>query len=163
MTHAKHSEIARILLLGLNLMFACTTSVAGSADKIYKWADQNGDTQYTQFPPPPGVQVLEIRSAPPPADNPDAERARLQQEVEALDERMEERQEADARAELLAKNEEIRKQNCKTARNNLSKLLEGNGKTRYLTPDGEVVRLTVEDRQKQIAETEAQIAENCKD
>jgi hypothetical protein len=87
----------------------------------------------------------------------------LQQEVEALDERMQERQEADARAELLAKNEEIRKQNCITARNNLSKLSEGNGKTRYLTPDGEVVRLTGEDRQKQIAETEAQIAENCKD
>jgi hypothetical protein len=162
MTHAKHPEITRILLLALSLMFACTTSLADSANKIYKWADQNGDIQYTQFPTPPGIQVLEIRSVPPPADNPDAERAKLQQEVEALDERMAERQEAAARAELLAKNEEIRKQNCITARNNLSKLSESGGKTRFLMPDGKVVRMTEEDRQKQIAETKAQIAENCK-
>ena len=137
MKHAKHPEIARILLLGLSLMLACTTSVADSADKIYKWADQNGDIQYTQFPPPPGVQVLEIRSAPPPADDPAAERARLQQETEALDERMEERQEAAAKAELRAKNKEIRRQNCITARKNLTELQQG-GIKRYRMPDGSV-------------------------
>jgi hypothetical protein len=160
MTHANHPVIARILLLGL--MVACTTSVADSSNKIYKWVDQNNAVQYTQFPPPPGVQVLEVRSAPPPADDPVAERARIQQETEALDERMQERQEAAAQAELRAKNREIRRQNCVTASKNLTELQQG-GIKRYRTADGEVLRLTEEDRQKRIAETEAQIAENCKD
>ena len=162
MTHAKQPEIARILLLGLSLMLACTTSVADSANKIYKWADQNGSIQYTQFPPPPGIQVLEITSAPPPADDPATESARLQQETEALDERMEERQKAEAQAELRDKNKEIRRQNCMAARKNLASLHQG-GIKRYRMPDGTVMHLTEEERQKRIAETEAQIAENCKD
>jgi len=162
MTHTKHPEIARLLLLGLSLIFAGTTSVAFSSDKIYKWADQNGAIQYTQFPPPPGVQVLEIRSAPPPADNAAAERARVEQETEALDERMGERQEAAAKAELSAKNKEIRRQNCIAASKNLTELQQG-GIKRYRLPDGTVLRMTEEDRQKRIADTEAEIAENCKD
>jgi len=162
MTHAKHSEFARILLLGITLVVAGTQSVAGTADKIYKWVDQNGDLQYTQMPPPTGVQVLEIRSAPPPADDPEAERTRLQQETEAMDERMKERQESAAKAEVQAKNKEIRRQNCIKASKNLTELQQG-GIKRYQTPDGEVLRLTEEDRQKRIAETKAQIAEFCTD
>jgi hypothetical protein len=162
MTHAKHPEIARNVLLGLSLMLACTAGVAGSADKIYKWVDQNNEVQYTQFPPPPGVQVLETRSAPPPADDPAAERARIQQEADALNERMKERQEASAKAELRAKNREIRKQNCITANKNLAELQQG-GIKRYRLPDGTVVHLSEEDRQKRIAQTQAEITENCKD
>jgi len=162
MTHAKHSEFARILLLGITLVVAGTQSVAGTADKIYKWVDQNGDLQYTQMPPPTGVQVLEIRSAPPPADDPEAERTRLQQETEAMDERMKERQESAAKAEVQAKNKEIRRQNCTRASKNLAELQQG-GTKRYRMPNGEVMHLTEEDRQKRITETKAQIAEFCKD
>jgi len=162
MTHAKHPEFACILLLGITLMTAGTPCVADAADKIYKWVDQNGDTQYTQMPPPTGVQVLEIRNAPPPADDPEAERTRLQQETEALDERMKGRQESAVKAEIEAKNREIRRQNCIKASKNLTELQQG-GIKRYLTPDGEVLRLTEEDRQKRIAEAKAQIAEFCTD
>jgi hypothetical protein len=162
MTHVKKPEFACILLIFINLMFAGTASLAGNTDKIYKWVDQNGAIQYTQFPPPSGIEVLEIRNAPPPADDPAAERARLQQETEALDERMEERKEAAARAEQQAKNRKIRQENCVVARKNLSELQQG-GIKRYRLPDGTVLRLTEEDRQKRIAEAEAEIAENCKD
>jgi hypothetical protein len=162
MTHAKNPEFARILLLCIGLMFAGTASMAGSTDKIYKWVDQNGAVQYTQLPPPAGIEVLEVRSAPPPADDPAAERARLQQETEALDERMEERKEAAAKAEQRAKNRKIRQENCAIARKNLTELNQG-GIKRYRLPDGSVLRLTEEDRQKRIADTQAEIAENCKD
>jgi hypothetical protein len=162
MTHAKHPEFAGLLLLGLSLMIAGTHTMAGTSGKIYKWVDQNGETQYTQTPPPAGMQAIEIRNAPQPADDPAAERARLQQETEALDERLKEHQERAARAEVSAKNEQIRRKNCINAKKNLSELHEG-GNKRYLMPDGEVMRLTEEDRQKRIAETEAQIAEFCKD
>jgi hypothetical protein len=162
MRHVKHPEFAPILLLGISLVLAGTQSLAGSADKIYKWVDQNGEIQYTQLPPPADVEILEIRNAPPPADDPAAERARLQQEVEALDERMEERQEAAAKADLRAKNAEIRRQNCINARKNLGELQQG-GVKRYRTADGEVLRLSEDDRQQRIAETNEQITENCKD
>jgi len=162
MTHAKHPEFVCKLLLALSLAIAATHSVAGSADKIYKWVDQNGETQYTQMPPPEGMQVIEIRNAPPPADDPAAEKARIEQETEALDERMKERQDAAAKDELRAKNREIRRQNCETAKHNLSALQKG-GNTRYRTSDGEVLRLTEEDRQKRIADAEKEMAEFCKD
>jgi hypothetical protein len=159
MKAAKQFGFTCMLLLAL-----ATGSIPGlaeSTDKIYKWVDQNGAIQYTQMPPPAGAQVIEVKSAPPPADDPAAERARIEQESEALDERMAERREAAARAELRAKNREIRKQNCITATHNLAELNQG-GIKRYRLPDGTVLRLTEEDRQKRIAETEAEIAENCK-
>jgi hypothetical protein len=162
MTHAKHPGFTCLLLLGISLVIAGTQSVAGTTDKIYKWVDQNGDTQYTQMPPPTGAQVLEIRNAPPPADDSAAERTRLQQQTKALDERMKERQESAAKAEERAKNEEIRRQNCTRASKNLAELQQG-GTKRYRMPNGEVMHLTEEDRQKRITETKAQIAEFCKD
>ena len=158
MRPAKQIGFTCILLLALTT--AGTLGVAGGADKIYKWVDQNGAIQYTQMPPPPEVEVIEVKSAPPPADDPAAERARLEQESEAMDERMAERREAAAKAELNAKNREIRKQNCITATHNLAELQQG-GIKRYRLPDGTVLRLTEEDRQKRIAETETEIAENC--
>jgi hypothetical protein len=162
MTQQKIPEFTCILFLSISLLLVGTASAAGSADKIYKWVDQNGAIQYTQFPPPSGIEVLEVRKAPPPADDPVAERARLQQETEALDERMEERNEAAAKAEQRAKNRKIRQENCTIARKNLAELQQG-GIKRYRLPDGSVLRLTEEDRQKRIAATEAEIAENCKD
>ena len=48
------------------------------------------------------------------------------------------------------------------ARKNLTELNQG-GIKRYRLPDGSVLRLTEEDRQKRIADTQAEIAENCKD
>jgi len=79
-----------------------------------------------------------------------------------MDERMNERQEAAAKAELRAKNREIRRKNCTIATKNLSELQQG-GIKRYRTSDGEVLHLTEEDRQKRIADTKKEIAENCKD
>jgi hypothetical protein len=162
MTLTKHSQRASILILGISLLIAGTPGTAGTTNKIYKWVDQNGATQYTQMPPPAGMQIIEIRSAPPPADDPEAERAKVQQETEALDERMKERQEAATKAEVQAKNEEIRRQNCINASKNLTELQQG-GIKRYRTADGSVLRLTEEDRQKRIAETQAQIEKFCKD
>ena len=141
MTHAKRPELACILILGLSLLLTAAEGSASNTDKIYKWADQNGEIQYTQLPPPYGVQVLEIINTPPPASDGAEERAKLQQEVDAMDERMTERQEDADQAEQRAHNEEIRRQNCITAKRNLSQLQQG-GNMRYRTADGEVTSVT---------------------
>jgi hypothetical protein len=55
---------------------------------------------------------------------------------------------------------EINEKNCITAKNNLAKLHQG-GIKRYLTPEGEVIRLTEEERQRRISETQEQIDKYC--
>lgn len=162
MTDVKLLQIARILLPCLCLVLANTANTAGKTDKIYKWVDQDGSIQYSKMPPPEAREVIEVRQAPPPADDPATERARLGQQVDAMDERMQERQKAAAKSELDAENEKIRNQNCATARKNLAELQQG-GIKRYRTADGEVMRLTEEDRQQRIDEANKQIAEFCKD
>ena len=54
----------------------------------------------------------------------------------------------------------IRKQNCETARKNLANLRRG-GNNAYMTPEGEVVRLTDDERAKRIEDAKQGIKDNC--
>jgi hypothetical protein len=50
--------------------------------------------------------------------------------------------------------------NCETAKQNLANLQQGGNKA-FVTPDGEVFRLTDDERQRRIDEANRQIKENC--
>ena len=63
-------------------------------------------------------------------------------------------------AESSAKIQKIRRQNCEIANKNLANLQRG-GNVRYVGPNGEVMRLSDEERQKRIEEANKQIKENC--
>ena len=78
-----------------------------------------------------------------------------------LDQRQQESAKQSAEAEQQAHNQKIREKNCATARRNLAELQQG-GVKRYRLPNGEVLRLNEEERQKRIAEANKQIEENCK-
>ena len=56
--------------------------------------------------------------------------------------------------------QKIRRSNCETANKNLVNLQRG-GNIRYMGPNGEVIRLTDEERQKRTDEANKQIKENC--
>ena len=56
--------------------------------------------------------------------------------------------------------DKINEKNCIIAKNNLAKLQQG-GIKRYLTPEGEVMRLTDEDRQRRITEAQKQVEQYC--
>ena len=72
------------------------------------------------------------------------------------------RQEGEAREKSLRKEiDEAYEKNCISSRNNLAKLQEG-GRKRYLTPDGQVIHLSEEERQQRINEAKDQIDEFCK-
>ena len=148
----------RLALLCFLLAF---TSAAQCGDnKIYKWTDDSGEVHYTQQPPQDRDAVT-VRRPPPPPGNPEAERSELQQQMENLDQRQQEAAKRSAEAEQQASNQKIREKNCATARRNLAELQQG-GIKRYRLPNGEVLRLNEEDRQKRIAEANKQIEENCK-
>jgi hypothetical protein len=65
-------------------------------------------------------------------------------------------------AELQAEIARISKQNCVTARNNLEQL-NRSGQIRYRTGEGEVLRLSEDDRKQRIEEAGNQVKEFCKD
>jgi hypothetical protein len=129
---------------------------------IYKWTDASGEVHYTQTPPPGNTSAEKIEGAPPPPD-PAAvhkEQQQLQERVDAMDERLKAEKEADA---IKKEHEEVAKideKNCITARNNLGKLQQG-GIKRYLTPEGEVIRLTDDERERRINEANSQIEMYC--
>jgi hypothetical protein len=147
--------------LALTALLAVMSATPYAAGKhgIYKWVDEHGTIQYSQTPPP-NREARELKPAPAPADDPDAISGKLKEQVDAMEQRREEERQGAADAQQWAEIQKLRRENCATARANLAKLQQG-GNRAYRTPDGEVVRLTEEDRQQRIDETNRQIKENC--
>ncbi|MEN8107889.1 MAG: DUF4124 domain-containing protein [Pseudomonadota bacterium] len=142
----------------ITLLLAAISSHAGG---IYKWVDDKGQVHYSQTAPA-NVEAEVMQDAPPPADDPNAVRGDLQRQLEAYDERRAEQDEAFAEQKKKAEITSIRKKNCETARKNLANLHQGGNKA-YMTPEGEVVRLTDDERAKRIATAKQNIKDNCED
>lgn len=131
--------------------------------EIYKWTDSSGEVHYTQTPPPGGISSQVIQGAPPPAESDETirqEQQKLQERLDAMEERRAQREEEEAIEKQRQELSKINEKNCITAKNNLAKLQQG-GIKRYLTPEGEVIRLTDEDRQRRITEAQKQVEQYC--
>jgi hypothetical protein len=149
------------LLLVASLCISAALLQSPARGEMYKWTNAAGEVQYTQVPPSGGIKTEKIQGAPPPADDPDKINEKLQNEVDAMDETLT-RQEGEAKEKNLRKEiDEAYEKNCISSRNNLAKLQEG-GRKRYLTPDGEVIHLSEEERQQRINEAKEQIDKFCK-
>ena len=130
---------------------------------IYKWTDASGEVHYSQTPPPNGIATQEIQGAPPPAESQQSiheDQQQLQERIDAMDEHRAKQDEEATLEKQRKENREIDEKNCITAQNNLAKLQQG-GIKRYLTPEGEVIRLTEEDRQRRITAANNQVEQYC--
>lgn len=126
---------------------------------MYKWVDDKGVTQYTQYPPP--NRESEVMVPPPtPAQDPDGAQLKLEDQLKQLDENQKARAESEAEAAKTKAAADQRKKNCEAARGNLEKLTTG-GRKRVIGPDGVATYLTEEDRQAKIAEAKKHIEESC--
>ncbi len=135
-------------------------ALAGLAQAaMYKWVDENGVTQYTQYPPP-NQKSETIVPPPTPAQDPAGAHQKLEQTLQKLDEDSKARANAEAEREKSAAAEQQRKQNCQAARSNLEKLTTG-GRKRVIGPDGTASYLSEEDRQARITEAKKQVDEYC--
>ncbi len=83
-TNTRFTHPLRWILTSLCL--SSTLLYTPASAEIYKWTDANGETQYSQLPPPGGVKSDKIQGAPPPADNPDSTSDTLQEQVDAMNE-----------------------------------------------------------------------------
>lgn len=132
--------------------------VSGTYAAVYKWVDENGLTVYSQSPPPGDVEYEELDAAPPKVDSATALKKLRADKIKA-DKLRRERLEKQAEKEKVRKEEEEVKKNCEMARGKLASLQRPRAKR--LQPDGSRIRLTEEERQRQIKEAEAKIKEWC--
>lgn len=144
----------RTLLLA-SLLFGCAG--AACAGQIYKWVDAQGVTHFTAQPP-----QAASASAVPPAKQPSVSKpAETPPSVgSAVDDPKQREVDARVRQEVAQKEKELEAY-CTTLRTNLAQL-RNNRHLKVKADDGEARRLSQEERQTRIAETEKAITENCK-
>ncbi|MEE8321222.1 MAG: DUF4124 domain-containing protein [Gammaproteobacteria bacterium] len=126
--------------------------------KMYKWVDAEGNTQYTQHPPPGDIEAETIKP-PPKVDTEGAVKQLETQKKKATDLR-EDRLKAAGEKRKAEEDLALVKENCRRAQGNLTNYQRPRGL--IAQPDGSRVRLTEEERQQKLAETRESIKEWCK-
>jgi hypothetical protein len=145
----KTMKLPQFLLL---LLLAGNASAA-----MYKWVDEDGNTHYTQSPPPGDIQAETI--GPPPKVNTKEAVEQLQEQQQKLEEISKQKQEA-IEAQSKADEELARKKaNCELARERLASYTEP--RVKFVQADGSRVRATEEERQEQIKISQEMIDEFC--
>ncbi len=152
--HKKIMSFSFYRTLTLFLVF-CVNNLATA--EIYKWVDEQGNTHYTQTPPPE-VDDIEKLDLPSPVDT-DAANQALEQRNKMLNELREERNE---KRELQQNNEsEVVKneQQCEQARKRLASYQRP--RVNVKNPDGSQRNLTEEERQAEIQKSKEYIKKAC--
>ncbi|WP_137820430.1 DUF4124 domain-containing protein [Pseudomonas sp. 2FG] len=143
----------RMILTGSLLLALSATAMAS---QVYKWVDAQGITHFGAQPPQDqDATSINTVAAPPKPPAPPAP-PKLDSQIEA------DKQKAidDKVKKDVATQETERKKYCETVRTNLAQL-QNNPRLRAEV-NGETRRLTEEERQGRITESEKAIAENCK-
>ncbi len=137
------------------LILMASTSYAGA----YKWVNAEGEVNYTQQDPVV-IPAEVIEPPPPPAIDPSI----AQKEIEILIEKQNGTYEANEkerqRIASEAAEQKQKEEYCRANRHNL-KLFQENPGDKVVDPEGNVTRLTEENRLAQIAEIQKNIAEHC--
>ncbi|WP_252274569.1 DUF4124 domain-containing protein [Pseudomonas subflava] len=141
----------RRMILACSVLLALSTGA--SAGQIYKWVDDQGKVHFGSQPPEGQAAATvnpNISQPKAPPQKPVATPTEGDKKQDALDEKV--RQD-------VAKQEAERKKFCETTRTNLAQL-RNNPRVR-VEENGEMRRLTEEERQARITESEKAIVENC--
>lgn len=149
------TPIIKALIAGLAL-----AATAGSLQAaMYKWVDADGNTHYSQYPPR-DQEYKTVVPPPPPSSSAAEEQKRLEELLRSQAEGREAQQES-AKQQTADKAEaERRRQNCATARDNLTKLTTG-GRKMLVGPDGNAYYPSQEELEKKIQTARDNIKENC--
>ncbi|MCG6966173.1 MAG: DUF4124 domain-containing protein [Chromatiaceae bacterium] len=146
-----------LILLGL-----ATIALPALAAKDYHlWYDENGQAVYSQFAPGEGRESEIVKPPPPPAESPEVAQQRLQQQLQKFEDNREDQELTKKKSAEANSEAQLARQRCESAKENL-RVLNGPPRQLYQTPDGKVIRMAEEDRQKKRAEMEQIIAKDCK-
>lgn len=146
----------RRMMITSSLLLAM--SATAMASQVYKWVDAQGVTHFSAQPPQ-GQDATSINTATPPPKPAAAEEKKAAPTFESIADPEQAAIDEKVKQDIAAKEVE-RKKYCADVRTNLSQL-ENNPRVR-VDVEGEVRRLTEEERQSRISEAQKAIAENCK-
>lgn len=140
----------RLMILAGSLLLALSGAV--TAGQVYKWVDAQGVTHFGAQPPQgQTAQSLNTATAPPkPSPAPLEAAGSGESEQRAIDQKVKVQ---------VAEQEAERQRYCTALRTNLAQL-QNNPRVR-VEDQGEVRRLSEEERQARISETQNKISDTC--
>ena len=131
-----------------------------SQAKMYKWVDADGNTHYTQTPPPDGITKEDLNlPASVNLDNKEAIEA-FEGQQNKKDELAEENKKTEKEENRSAEHTALKKENCRKAKAKLENV-QNTGRIRAVDESGNIVRATEEERQRRITEAQANIKKWC--
>ena len=146
----------RRMMITSSLLLAM--SATAMASQVYKWVDAQGVTHFSAQPPQ-GQDADSINTATPPPKSAVAEEKKAAPTFESIADPEQAAIDEKVKQDVAAREVE-RKKYCEDVRTNLAQL-QNNPRVR-VDVDGELRRLSEEERQSRISETQKSIAENCK-
>lgn len=137
-------------------LLACLPLVAFA--EVYQYKDANGNTVFSDSPPP-GAKAIrkDIRTPPPPADSSGA----LNEKMQEFQKRREEAGEKEAKQAKEKAEQEKAAENCSRARSKVAALETGQRIVRF-NAQGEREFLDDAGRDKELAEARQSVSEWCK-
>jgi len=131
-----------------------------SQAKMYKWVDADGNTHYTQTPPPEGISKEDLNlPASVNLDNKEAVKA-FEEQQNKKQESSEAKQKDEKDQNRQAEHTALKKENCRKAKEKLENN-QNTGRIRAVDESGNIVRATEEERQRRITEAQANIKKWC--
>lgn len=145
----------RVTCLTFVISFFATATFAD----IYKWIDENGETHYTQQAPQ-GISSTSIKTPPPPTLDPKIAQQQVDELIQQQESDDELRLEAKKQIKVEAENKINQEKNCSIAQQKLQQYQDNPGR-RISDEQGNVTRLTEEERQQKIQESQDNVNTYC--
>ncbi len=144
----------KTLTYTLFVLMLCTAAYAAT---VYKW-NEDGRTIYSQTPPPPGIE-FEIVIEKDLGKTKSVAKAEYRSSEIEFEERREQRLQKKTEEEVLKESNRIKQENCAIAQKNMESLTS---RGQVTIKEGDIYRkLTDEEKQAKIQETQASIDEYC--
>ena len=141
-------------------LFLLLISSSVFSAQVYKWVDENGQTQFSQFPPPGDQQTADkVDVKTQPASNPEAAK-RLKDMRQNLLESSVERNTQSEQDKEDAKEAERMAENCERAKQHLRDI-ENNGRIYKTQEDGERYWYSEQEREGLISKAKEQVDKYC--
>jgi hypothetical protein len=130
--------------------------------QAYRWVDDQGNTVYSQLPPPDDRNVTTIAPPLPPANSPEEAQGKLDGQIKQMNEAEEKRAVEKQSTAKKQADVKYKKQQCTNARMNLEAINNRPPQTLFQMGDGEYKRFTPDQRAAQIKQANETIKMYCR-
>ena len=131
-------------------------SMAGYAD-LYKWVDEGGVVNYTQLPPPPGIEAELVKQSTGVVS--ETAQEQLDQRLNRLDDLAKQRQQQSQERSNVAQQKADQQRRCNQARARLASYEKS--RVSVSAGDGTFRIIGEEERLVEIERSNTQVRENC--